>query len=284
MGETGKDLADLVRRALREDAADGDMTTRILVDEKTRGRAIILARAAGVVSGQRCARAVFTSLEPSISYEEAKTDGSKITAGETAATVAGPLRAILSGERTALNFLQHLSGVATSVSRFVERVEGTKAVILDTRKTTPGLRSLEKEAVRNGGGSNHRRDLAGLILVKENHIAAAGGIEGVIDLLGDRMEKAEIEVGSLEELAKLRGSRPWRIMLDNFAPEMVEEAMRELEEWEARPEIEVSGGMTMENVRLYADLGVDYISIGSVTASAPALDMSLIVEEVNRVD
>jgi len=154
-------------------------------------------------------------------------------------------------------------------------------VILDTRKTTPGMRLLEKEAVLHGGGKNHRKDLAGLILVKENHIAAAGGLERVVELLGARIAETEIEVSSLEELKGLRGSHPARIMLDNFAPEDAEEAMEELKGWDARPEIEVSGGVTLETARSYASLGVDYISVGSITVSAPALDMSLILEEVD---
>lgn len=280
MEEHDNDITGIVERALREDAAERDMTTGILVGEEARGRAVIRARAAGTISGQRCARTVFTFLGGSIVYDAVKRDGSPTLEDEIVATIEGSLRAILAGERTALNFLQHLSGVATMARCFTRRVEGTGAVILDTRKTTPGLRTLEKEAVLHGGGSNHRNDLAGLLLVKENHIAAAGGLDGVIALLGTRIEEAEIEVTSLEELRKLRGRRPWRIMLDNFTQEGVREAMRELGEWDRMPEIEVSGGVTIESVGSYAALGVDYISIGSITASAPALDMSLIVEGV----
>jgi nicotinate-nucleotide pyrophosphorylase (carboxylating) len=269
-----------VERALREDAAFDDITTGSLVGEGARGRAVVRARAAGVISGQDCARMVFSIIDPSISYDAARGDGSSVEREEILATVEGSLRAILSGERTALNFLQHLSGIATSVRRFVERVDGTGARILDTRKTTPGLRILEKEAVLHGGGVNHREDLARLVLVKENHIAAAGGLERVIELLGDGIGKAEIEVTSLEELKKLRGRAPWRIMLDNFTCDGVREAMDEVAGWDPKPEIEVSGGVTIGTVGDYAALGVDFISVGSITASAPALDMSLIVEEV----
>lgn len=265
---------------MREDAAERDITTGMLVGEGERGRAVIRARAVGTISGQDCARTVFSLLDGSISYDALKRNGSSTLEDGIVATVEGSLRAIITGERTALNFLQHLSGVATSVRRFVERVEGTGTVILDTRKTTPGLRVLEKEAVLHGGGRNHRKDLAGLLLIKENHIAASGGLGRVIDLLGARIEEAEIEVTSLEELKKLRGKHPWRIMLDNFTQDGVREAMEELRGWDPRPEIEVSGGVTIESAGSYAALGVDYISIGSITASAPALDMSLIVEGV----
>jgi len=274
------DITAVVETALREDTAWNDPTTALLVGKGTRGRAVIRARTAGVVSGQRCARTAFALLDRSISYGIDAPDGSSIRGGGTVATVEGTLGPILGGERTALNFLQHLSGIATSVRRFVERIEGTGAVILDTRKTTPGMRLLEKEAVLHGGGRNHRMNLAGLVLVKENHIAAAGGLERVIELLGADMGKAEIEITSLDELRMLRGARPARIMLDNFTPEEAEEAMEELKGWEDRPEIEVSGGVTIETVRSYALLGVDFISIGSITASARALDMSLVVDGV----
>ena len=276
----GNDIAVIVERALREDAAGRDLTTATLVGSEARGRAVIRARSAGTISGQKCARTVFSLLDFSIAYDEVKRDGSSALEGEIIAAVEGNIGAILAGERTALNFLQHLSGIATSVRGFVERVEGTGTVILDTRKTTPGLRMLEKEAVLHGGGRNHRKDLAGLILVKENHIAAAGGLERVIDLLGRRIEEAEIEVASLEELRVLRGRSPLRIMLDNFTQEGVREALEEMREWDPRPEIEVSGGVTIETAGAYAALGVDYISVGSITASAHALDMSLIIEGV----
>lgn len=272
--------AGIVERALREDAAHGDVTTGALVGEGARGRAVIRARADGIISGQGCSRTVFSLLDPSISYDAVKSDGSTVLGEEIIAVIEGSISAILAGERTALNFLQHLSGIATSVRRFVERVEGTGVRILDTRKTTPGLRKLEKEAVLHGGGTNHRKDLAGHVLVKENHITAAGGLEQVIEILGGRIEKAEIEVASLEELRRLRGVRPWRIMLDNFTPDGVREAMEEVGTWKPKPEIEVSGGVTIETVGAYAALGVDFISIGSITASAPALDMSLMIEEV----
>ena len=273
-------IEEIVERALREDAAESDTTTMLLAGEDARGRAVIRVRAPGNVSGQRCARAVFSRLDPSIVYDDAKGDGSRVDRDEIIAAVEGNLRAILTGERTALNFLQHLSGIATSVGRFVERVEGTGAVILDTRKTTPGLRMLEKEAVRHGGGSNHRKDLAGLVLVKENHIKAAGGLGRVIELLGERMGAAEIEITSIDELRMLREIPPWRVMLDNFTRDEAERALDEMKGWVGMPEIEVSGGVTLETVRSYAGLGVDYISVGAVTSSAPALDMSLIVEEV----
>jgi nicotinate-nucleotide pyrophosphorylase (carboxylating) len=271
-------LIDVVRRALEEDAAGDDVTTRILVGERVEGRAVITVRAAGVASGQKCARAVFSVLDGSMEYEVSQPDGSSVRPGDIIAVVRGNLRAILSGERTALNLLQHLSGVATLTRSFVEKVRGTGATILDTRKTTPGLRALEKEAVLHGGGKNHRADLAGLILVKDNHITAAGGLDAVIRCLGERLGDAEIEVTSIEELRRFSNRPPLRIMLDNFDPSSVERALQEMKGWKHRPQVEVSGGVTIDTVGEYALNGVDFISIGSLTSSAPALDMSLSIE------
>ena len=170
--------------------------------------------------------------------------------------------------------------MATLAAAFAAAVAGTGTTILDTRKTTPGLRRLEKEAVLHGGCGNHRPDLASMILVKENHIAAAGGLAAVVDRLGDRLAEAEIEVRSLDELRTLGETPPARIMLDNFDPANIAGALREIDRWSRRPEIEVSGGVTLENVARYATPGVDFISIGSLTASAPSLDLSLTLEEI----
>ena len=279
-------LRDLVERSLAEDAARSDVTTAALVAAGIVVSAVITAKAEGVVSGHRAAAEVFSALDRGVRYERAADDGARVEPGGAVAAITGTCAAILSGERTALNFLQHLSGVATMTARFTAKVAGTGVVILDTRKTLPGLRALEKEAVVCGGGRNHRFDLCERILVKENHITAAGGLERVIERLGaDRLAGAEIEVRSPGELRMLRGSPPARVMLDNFAPEEVTEAIAEVSGWgEKRPEIEVSGGVTLENVSRYARRGVDFLSIGSLTASAPALDLSLVVREVMRGD
>ena len=205
MEDREKTLAEIVRRALVEDAARKDVTTRLLVDAARLGDAVIRAKAPGVVSGHEAAREVFSALDASIAYSPMAPDGSPVGSGAAVARVYGHVRAILAGERAALNFLQHLSGIATTTAAFVERVKGTGVVILDTRKTTPGLRVLEKMAVVHGGGQNHRANLAELILVKENHIAAAGGLASVLKKLGSgRLSQAEIEVTSMAELRMLR--------------------------------------------------------------------------------
>ena len=283
MEEKEKWLADLVRTALAEDAARKDETTRLLVEAARLGDACIRAKDAGVVSGHRAAEEVFRALDPSIAYSAAAPDGYRVQRGAVVARVYGHVRAILSGERTALNFLQHLSGVATLAAAFVEKVKGTGVVILDTRKTTPGLRLLEKAAVVHGGAQNHRASLAGMVLVKENHIAAAGGLAAALERLGSqRLALAEIEVASLDELRMLRETPPKRVMLDNFEPEAVREAVVEIRGWSVMPEIEVSGGVDLDTVARYAIEGVNFISIGAITNQATVLDMSLDLEGVDR--
>jgi len=274
-------VAETVKAAILEDAARRDATTKLLVDAGRAGDAVIRAKARGVVSGHDAAREAFRALDPAIAYSAASPDGSRVEPGAAVARIYGRVRAILSAERTALNFLQHLSGVATLAAAFAEKVAGTGAVILDTRKTTPGLRFLEKEAVVHGGGRNHRADLASMILVKDNHIAAAGGIAAAVKRLGAaRLAESEIEVGSLEELRVLRDTPPLRIMLDNFDPAGVAEAVAEMRGWPVRPEIEVSGGVSLENAAAYAAAGVDFISVGALTSRAGVLDMSLDLEGV----
>jgi nicotinate-nucleotide pyrophosphorylase (carboxylating) len=273
-----QEIERAVAAALAEDAADADETTRLLVPRSSRGRAEIIARAPGVISGQLCAAAVFERLGGEVRYEPAVPDSGAVAAGERVASLEGPLGMILSGERTAMNFLCHLSGIATLTSRFVARVEGTGVRMLDTRKTTPGLRYLEKMAVFHGGGNNHRADLSSYVLVKENHIAASGGLDEVIGKLGDRIGECEIEVTGIGQLRSLEESPPGRVMLDNFSPGLIRDAVAILSSWERRPEIEVSGGITLDNVADYAVEGVDFISTGSITASAPSLDLSLLAE------
>jgi nicotinate-nucleotide pyrophosphorylase (carboxylating) len=276
-------LDDLVRTALAEDAARKDATSRLLVDAARLGDAVVRSGEPGVVSGHVPAGEVFRALDPSLAYSVSAPDGARVSRGTVVARIYGHVRAILSAERTALNFLRHLSGVATLAAAFTERVRGTGVVILDTRKTTPGLRVLEKAAVVHGGARNHRANLAGMILVKENHIAAAGGLAAALAKLGSKnLPNAEIEVRSLDELRMLKETPPKRIMIDNFEPEAVCEAVAEIRGWTAVPEIEVSGGVNLENVAAYAIPGVDFLSIGALTSSAPALDMSLDLEGVDR--
>jgi len=274
----GREIERAVAEALAEDGASADVTTRLLVPDDLEGSAVIIAKAAGVISGQECAAEVFRQLGGEVDYTPLAKDASRVTPGTPVAGLKGPLHVILSGERTALNFLCHLSGIATVTAAFVERVFGTGVTILDTRKTTPGLRLLEKRAVVHGGGANHRQDLASYILVKENHIASAGGVEAALERLGGFLEGCEIEVRELDELESLSASPPGRVMLDNFTPASIREAVDMTGGWTRRPEIEVSGGITLDNVADHAIEGVDFISVGSITASAASLDLSLLVE------
>ncbi len=268
-----------VAAALAEDEAAADATTKLLVPESLSGRAVIVSRGTGVISGQDCAAEVFRQFGGEVAYDPSVPDGTAVSPGTLVARLEGPLGRILSGERTALNFLCHLSGIATLTAAFVEKISGAGVRILDTRKTTPGMRAVEKKAVVHGGGLNHRHDLASYILVKENHIAAAGGIEGALERLGDFLDRCEIEVRDHGELESLSALPPGRVMLDNFTPAQIREAVKLVSSWERPPEIEVSGGITLDNAAEYAIEGVDFISVGALTASAPSLDLSLLVEE-----
>jgi nicotinate-nucleotide pyrophosphorylase (carboxylating) len=280
--ELERSVDEAVKRALAEDAARSDVTTKLLVGRSLSGDAVIKAKAAGVVSGHAPAALVFKTLDKAVSYVPTTAEGARVEQGRDVARIRGRAAAILAGERTALNFLQHLSGVATLTATFVEKAKGTGITILDTRKTTPGLRLLEKQAVVHGGGRNHRENLARMILVKENHVKAAGGLPAVAAKLGPQnLATAEIEITSLEELEVLRETPPMRIMLDNFSPDAVREAVARLRAWGSeRPQIEVSGGVGLDNLEQFAMPGVDFISIGALTAQAPVLDMSLLIEGV----
>lgn len=278
MEKLRQEIERSVAAALAEDEAASDATTRLLVPDSLEGRAVIVSRASGVISGQECAAEVFRRLGGEVAYESSAPDGTSVSAGMKVAGLAGSLGRILSGERTALNFLCHLSGISTLTAAFVEKVSGTGVRIFDTRKTIPGMRTVEKRAVADGGGVNHRHDLASYILVKENHIAAAGGIGAALERLGDCLAGCEIEVRDIIELKSLSALPPGRVMLDNFTPAQIREAVAVVRSWERRSEIEVSGGITLENVADHAIAGVDFISVGSLTASAPSLDLSLLVE------
>jgi nicotinate-nucleotide pyrophosphorylase (carboxylating) len=270
-------LDELVEGALAEDVGDGDLTAAAVVPEDARAAARIEQRAPGVISGLAVAEAVFRELDPDLAFERLAREGEWRQPG-LVARIEGRARAILTGERVALNFLGRLSGVATQAARFVRAIEGTGATILDTRKTTPGLRALEKEAVQVGGASNHRAGLHDAILVKENHAALAGGV-------GEASRRAlagapdgvtvEVECASLAEVEEALAAGAGRILLDNISPA---ELRRAVELTGGRAELEASGGVTLENVREIADTGVDYVSVGALTHSAPALDLSLILE------
>jgi len=287
----------LVKWALSEDVGSGDITTLNALPSGVGARAAIVVKEPGVVAGVEVARLTFRELDPSLKFEVLAPDGSVVEAGVAIARVFGPVGGILTGERTALNFLQRLSGIATLTHRFVERSRGTGATILDTRKTTPGLRYLEKYAVRMGGGDNHRFALWDMYLVKDNHIRAAGGLTAAIDRIQRTRQDVPLEV-EVESLAQLREAlRPEvdRILVDNRPIDEVRRAVEEVDRWfrqhppesrrmrqESRrwPEVEVSGGITLETVRPYAETGVDYISVGALTHSASGLNMSLEIEDV----
>ena len=288
----------LVQFALSEDVGTGDITTLNAVPAGVNARAVIVARADGVAAGIDVARLTFREAEPRLKFRPLAQDGDRLKAGAALAQVTGDVGGILKGERTALNFLQRLCGVASLTRRFVDQVAGTGAVILDTRKTTPGLRYLEKYAVKCGGGENHRFALWDMYLVKDNHIRAAGGVTAAIERIlrtrhGDLL--LEVEVESLDQLREALRPEVDRILVDNRPPEEVCRAVEAVDAWSAAhpsdsprrragarrwPEVEVSGGITLATARAYAETGADYLSVGALTHSAPALDLSLEIEDV----
>lgn len=269
-------MEQLVRAALEEDAAFHDVTTQATVPADLRARASLRTRQDGVVAGTACVVATFKALDPHCEVEIVAADGSRVAAGDTVLVVAGAARALLSGERVALNFIQHLSGIATLTARYVDAVRGTRARILDTRKTTPGWRQLEKAAVGAGGGTNHRMDLASASLIKDNHLRAVGGdirlaVERVRALLPPGAD-VEVEADTIDQVKQALAAGAERILLDN----MPVDAMRECVALVAgRARLEASGGVTLATVRAIAETGVDDISIGALTHSAPALDLGL---------
>lgn len=277
--ERSEVLSTLVGLALAEDVGRGDWTSAWTIADDARGRAVVVAKEPLVVSGLAAAVKVFRTVEPSLRVELRVADGFRARTEDVVLEVEGRLQAILGAERTALNFLGRLSGVATLTRRFVEAVEDTAARIVDTRKTTPGWRYLEKDAVRAGGGFNHRMGLHDMVLVKDNHIAAAGGIEAAIRAVrrANTMDlPVEVEVGDLDQLEAALRLGVERILLDNMALPLLREAVRRTHALgENRPELEASGNVTLDTVRSVAETGVDLISVGALTHSAPAADLSL---------
>lgn len=265
-----------VRAALAEDlGAAGDITTDAVVPADARGAAAIVARKKGVVAGQALAEAAFKTLDPDAEFTRIAADGSKVAAGGTIGRVAGRTRALLSAERTALNFLCRLSGIATLTADYVAAIEGTRAVIACTRKTTPSLRAFEKYAVRAGGGVNHRFGLYDAVLVKDNHIAAAGGLAAALGLLRARtghMVKIEVEVDTLGQLEEALRYPIDAVLLDNMNIGTLKKAVALAR---GRVVTEASGGVTLETVREIAETGVDLISVGALTHSSRILDSSL---------
>ena len=273
------DILNTIDSALAEDVGMGDPTTEILIDAKLKGRADMTAREHGILAGIEVAAAVFQRLDPSLQVEIVTDDGSEVSPGTRLATVVGSVASILKAERTALNFVQRLSGIASETHRYVEAIEGTHARIVDTRKTTPGLRKLEKYAVTMGGGQNHRHNLSDGILIKDNHIEAMhlqglGVGDTVRRALADAPHtiKVEIEVETIEQLEEVLDAGADLVLLDNMGVEQMAAAVKIAA---GRAVLEASGGITLETVREIAETGVDIISVGALTHSARALNVGL---------
>jgi nicotinate-nucleotide pyrophosphorylase (carboxylating) len=270
-------LAELVSGALAEDLGEGDVTSEATVPKAARARARIVQKAAGVIYGLDAALVAFRLLDPGISLDERGPEGEWREAGSVVLVVSGNARALLGAERTALNFLGRLSGIATATALAVRELEGTTARVLDTRKTTPGLRALEKQAVAAGGGANHRAGLYDAILIKENHIAMAGGIAAAVAAARAHAPglALEVEVRGVAEIDEALRAGAGRLLLDNMS---VEELRAAVSRVAGRAQLEASGGVTLETLRAVAATGVDYVSMGSLTHSAAALDLSLGLE------
>ena len=277
-------LRRLAEAALAEDRADHDVTTLALVPPEQAGRGVVIAKAEGVLAGLPLAAAVFAAVDGSPVWRPHTEDGRPVSPGDRAASVEGPLSSILRGERVALNYLTHLSGVATAAAAVVRALAGTGCRLRDTRKTIPGLRALEKYAVRVGGGTNHRLDLADGVLIKDNHLAALRvrglGIGDAVRLAREANAgmRIEIEVTAVEEARQALAAGTDELLLDNMPLEMMREVVSLAAACDQRPALEASGGITLENARAVAETGVDYISMGAITHSAKALDLSLEVE------
>lgn len=272
----GVDVDELLAAALAEDLGDaGDITSKATVGADARAVANIVARAPGCIAGLGCALRVFELLDSSLATAALVTDGAVVKAGTVLASVRGPARAILAGERVALNLLGHLSGVATATRELVDRVEGTGATILDTRKTTPLLRALEKAAVRAGGGRNHRRGLYDAVLIKDNHVEAVGSVAEAVRRARKKVGRnihVEVEIDDLVDLEPAIRAGADIVLLDNMRPAQLRRAVALAR---GRVLLEASGGITLANVRRVAETGVDFISVGRITHSAPALDVAL---------
>lgn len=277
--KTKDELIDmLLDLAFLEDVGDGDHTTLSTIPADEMGRSRLIIKEEGILSGVDVAMKVLRKVDPSIKTEIFIRDGEHVKPGDIAFIAEGPVRSLLVAERTMLNIMQRMSGVATMTARYQKELEGLHTKVLDTRKTTPGMRILEKEAVKLGGGKNHRIGLFDMILIKDNHIDFAGGIEKAIDRARDyckatgRDLKIEVETRSLDDIRRvLEHGGADRIMFDNFTPELTKEAVKLVN---GQCETESSGGITLENLRAYGEAGVDYISVGALTHSVKSLDMS----------
>lgn len=276
--KTKEELIDaLIDLAFAEDIGDGDHTTLSTIPADAMGRQHLLVKEEGILAGVDIARRVFERYDPSLKMTVMIGDGSRVKPGDIAFVVEGPVRSLLVTERTMLNIMQRMSGIATMTARYQERLKGLKAKVLDTRKTTPGMRILEKEAVRIGGGANHRIGLFDMILIKDNHVDFAGGIPNAVSRARAYLKekgkdlKIEVEVRNTDEIRQALDARVDRIMLDNFTPERTAEAVALIG---GAAEIESSGGITLDTLRAYGEAGVDFISVGALSHSVKGLDMS----------
>jgi nicotinate-nucleotide pyrophosphorylase (carboxylating) len=276
MAVAREDYAELVALAIAEDVGSGDITTALTVELIAPTHATIRQKQPGAIFGHDVAEHVFREIDPTIEYARVQGEGIWSDGGEIA-SISGQAAGLLTGERAALNFLMHLSGVATSAAKAVQAIEGTGAQILDTRKTTPGMRALEKAAVAAGGATNHRAGLYDAILIKENHIAAAGGITAAITRCREGSDlPLEIEVRNTAEIDEALAAGANHLLLDNMDNDSLRAAVKQVD---GRAKLEASGGYRLENVRGAAETGVDFVSMGSITHGAPALDLSMVIDD-----
>jgi nicotinate-nucleotide pyrophosphorylase (carboxylating) len=276
-----KKLHHLIREALNEDTGDGDHSTISCIPEGQRGKAVLKIKQDGILAGVHVAETIFKTVEPEAIFTFYKKDGEKMLFGEEAFHVEADVHTILTCERLVLNIMQRMSGIATLTNQYVEIIKGYKTKVLDTRKTTPNFRLLEKEAVRIGGGKNHRFGLYDMIMLKDNHIDFAGGIENAINKAWEYVQtkkpglQIEVETRTLEDVKKVVAmgkGKVFRVMLDNFSPEVITEAVKLIDGYF---ETEASGGINFDNIKAYAETGVDYVSIGALIHQAKSLDLSL---------
>jgi nicotinate-nucleotide pyrophosphorylase (carboxylating) len=271
----GHTIDSVIEAALQEDMPQGDITSENVIPVDSRSRAIFLAKENGILAGMDVAKRVFEKIDTGVEFEKIKNDGQKFSDGERLAQLQGSSISLLKGERTALNFLQRMSGIATTTGVFVQALEGTKTKILDTRKTTPGLRDLEKYAVKLGGGQNHRQNLSEMVLIKDNHLKIVGSISEAVKRAKDRVApgiKVEVEATSLAEVKEAVRSGADMVMLDN----MRIDKMKEVVNWvKGKVPLEASGSVTFEKIKEIAALGIDFISVGSLTHSYKSVDISM---------
>ena len=276
-------IEPMITRALSEDFGNsGDVTARLLVPESATGTLVMRARESGVIAGMQAAKLTFEIIDKSVAFDVVHATGDTVSAGDIIARISGPSRSLLSAERVALNFLGRMSGIATLTQRYVSKVDGTGVRIAATRKTTPGLRALEKQAVLAGGGFTHRESLSAAIMIKDNHIALAGGVDAALSAIrktADHMTKVSVEVDTLEQLEKVLTWAPDVVLLDNMEPETLKTAVKIVGKFDgSKPVLEASGGVNLQTVRDIAETGINVISIGALTHSAPNFDIGMDAE------